>query len=131
MTTNAETTKEKADILGKSKLSDKTKEILYSSTIGKEDGIYNSLKDAININSYLNYKAQKIENKKELEEYLINSDMKLEEKILLYATKYKVGEEDREYLYNYIKDLDIDSDKKIDIYRKIKGFKVANNTIYY
>ena len=131
MTTNAETTKEKADILGKSKLSDKTKEILYSSTIGKEDGIYNSLKDAININSYLNYKAQKIENKKELEEYLINSDMKSEEKVLLYATKYKVGEEDREYLYNYIKDLDIDSDKKTDIYRKIKGFKVVNNTIYY
>lgn len=131
MTTNAETTKEKADILEKSKLSDKTKEILYSSTIGKEDGIYNSLKDAININSYLNYKAQKIENKKELEEYLINSDMKSEEKVLLYATKYKVGEEDREYLYNYIKDLDIDSDKKTDIYRKIKGFKVANNTIYY
>ena len=131
MTTNAETTKEKADILGKSKLSDKTKEILYSSTIGKEDGIYNSLKDAININSYLNYKAQKIENKKELEEYLINSDMKSEEKVLLYATKYKVGAEDREYLYNYIKDLDIDSDKKTDIYRKIKGFKVANNTIYY
>ena len=131
MTTNAETTKEKADILEKSKLSDKTKEILYSSTIGKEDGIYNSLKDAININSYLNYKAQKIENKKELEEYLINSDMKSEEKVLLYATKYKVGAEDREYLYNYIKDLDIDSDKKTDIYRKIKGFKVANNTIYY
>lgn len=131
MTTNAETTKEKADILGKSKLSDKTKEILYSSTIGKEDGIYNSLKDAINVNSYLNYKAQKIENKKELEEYLINSDMKSEEKVLLYATKYKVGAEDREYLYNYIKDLDIDSDKKTDIYRKIKGFKVANNTIYY
>ena len=131
MTTNAETTKEKADILEKSKLSDKTKEILYSSTIGKEDGIYNSLKDAININSYLNYKAQKIENKKELEEYLINSDMKSEEKVLLYATKYKVGEADREYLYNYIKDLDIDSDKKTDIYRKIKGFKVANNTIYY
>lgn len=131
MTTNAETTKEKADILEKSKLSDKTKEILYSSTIGKEDGIYNSLKDAININSYLNYKAQKIENKEELEEYLINSDMKSEEKVLLYATKYKVGEADREYLYNYIKDLDIDSDKKTDIYRKIKGFKVANNTIYY
>lgn len=131
MTTNAETTKEKADILEKSKLSDKTKEILYSSTIGKEDGIYNSLKDAININGYLNYKAQKIENKKELEEYLINSDMKSEEKVLLYATKYKVGEEDREYLYNYIKDLDIDSDKKTDIYRKIKGFKVVNNTIYY
>ena len=131
MTTNAETTKEKADILEKSKLSDKTKEILYSSTIGKEDGIYNSLKDAININSYLNYKAQKIENKKELEEYLINSDMKSEEKVLLYATKYKVGEEDREYLYNYIKDLDIDSDKKTDIYRKIKGFKVVNDTIYY
>lgn len=131
MTTNAETTKEKADILEKSKLSNKTKEILYSSTIGKEDGIYNSLKDAININSYLNYKAQKIENKKELEEYLINSDMKSEEKVLLYATKYKVGETDREYLYNYIKDLDIDSDKKTDIYRKIKGFKVANNTIYY
>lgn len=131
MTTNAETTKEKADILGKSKLSDKTKEILYSSTIGKEDGIYNSLKDAININSYLNYKAQKIENKKELEEYLINSDMKSEEKVLLYATKYKLEAEDREYLYNYIKDLDIDSDKKTDIYRKIKGFKVTNNTIYY
>nr|DAX62742.1 MAG TPA: hypothetical protein [Bacteriophage sp.] len=131
MTTNAETTKEKAEILGKSKLSDKTKDILYSSTIGKEDGIYNSLKDAININSYLNYKAQKIENKKELEEYLINSDMKSEEKVLLYATKYKVSEEDREYLYNYIKDLDIDSDKKTDIYRKIKGFKVVNDTIYY
>nr|DAX35454.1 MAG TPA: hypothetical protein [Caudoviricetes sp.] len=131
MTTNAETTKEKADILGKSKLSDKTKEILYSSTIGKEDGIYNSLKDAININSYLNYKAQKIENKKELEEYLINSDMKSEEKVLLYATKYKVGEDDREYLYNYIKDLDIDTEQKTNIYRKIKGFKVVNDTIYY
>ena len=131
MTTNAETTKEKADILGKSKLSDKTKEILYSSTIGKEDGIYSSLKNAININSYLNYKAQKIENKKELEEYLINSDMKSEEKVLLYATKYKVGEADREYLYNYIKDLDIDTEQKTNIYRKIKGFKVVNDTIYY
>ena len=131
MTTNAETTKEKADILEKSKLSDKTKDILYSSTIGKEDGIYNSLKDAININSYLNYKAQKIENKKELEEYLINSDMKSEEKVLLYATKYKVSEEDREYLYNYIKDLDIDAEQKTNIYRKIKGFKVVNDTIYY
>ena len=131
MTTNAETTKEKADILGKSKLSDKTKEILYSSTIGKEDGIYSSLKNAININSYLNYKAQKIENKKELEEYLINSDMKSEEKVLLYATKYKVGEDDREYLYNYIKDLDIDTEQKTNIYRKIKGFKVVNDTIYY
>lgn len=131
MTTNAETTKEKAEILGKSKLSDKTKDILYSSTIGKEDGIYNSLKDAININSYLNYKAQKIENKKELEEYLINSDMKSEEKVLLYATKYKVSEEDREYLYNYIKDLDIDAEQKTNIYRKIKGFKVVNDTIYY
>ena len=131
MTTNAETTKEKADILEKSKLSDKTKEILYSSTIGKEDGIYSSLKNAININSYLNYKAQKIENKKELEEYLINSDMKSEEKVLLYATKYKVGEDDREYLYNYIKDLDIDTGQKTNIYRKIKGFKVVNDTIYY
>ena len=131
MTTNAETTKEKADILEKSKLSDKTKEILYSSTIGKEDGIYSSLKNAININSYLNYKAQKIENKKELEEYLINSDMKSEEKVLLYATKYKVGEDDREYLYNYIKDLDIDTEQKTNIYRKIKGFKVVNDTIYY
>ena len=131
MTTNAETTKEKADILGKSKLSDKTKDILYSSTIGKEDGIYSSLKNAININSYLNYKAQKIENKKELEEYLINSDMKSEEKVLLYATKYKVGEDDREYLYNYIKDLDIDTEQKTNIYRKIKGFKVVNDTIYY
>lgn len=131
MTTNAETIKEKADILEKSKLSDKTKEILYSSTIGKEDGIYSSLKNAININSYLNYKAQKIENKKELEEYLINSDMKSEEKVLLYATKYKVGEDDREYLYNYIKDLDIDTEQKTNIYRKIKGFKVVNDTIYY
>ena len=57
--------------------------------------------------------------------------MKSEEKVLLYATKYKVGEDDREYLYNYIKDLDIDTEQKTNIYRKIKGFKVVNDTIYY
>lgn len=138
---NANTRKIK--ILANANYSKKDKELIYTNSIGSEDNLYNKImkNTGININEYLNYKTQEfVSDKKEdgtvggktisgskkqkVYKYVNNMRINYDQRLLLLGTQYKLSNEERQRIANYIIGLDINKSEKIEMYKKMQGFTV-------
>lgn len=138
--------KDKIQILLNSKYSDKEKKAIYENYIKSEkDTEYKIMSYTnVDIDEYLKYKQQEFESdykddgtttgkaisnskQKKVYEYVNSSGMNYEQRLLLLGMKYKLNVQERTTLANYVNNLDITSDEKIEIYEKLKGFTVYKN----
>ena len=138
--------KDKIQILLDSKYSDKEKKAIYENYIKSEkDTEYKIMSYTnVDIDEYLKYKQQEFESdykddgtttgkaitnskKKKVYEYVNSSGMSYEQRLLLLGMQYKLNGQERTTLANYVNNLDITSDEKIEIYEKLEGFTVYKN----
>lgn len=133
---------EKVEVLANANYSNKIKETIYESTIGKDDSLYGIMKESnIDSTEYLKYKSQKFEsNKKDdgtttgktisgskknkVYEYVNNMDITYNQKLLLLGTQYSLTSAEKTKLAHYINDMNISKKRKMEIYDKISGFTV-------
>ena len=136
---------EKINILANANYSDKTKEAIYSNSIGTDDSLYSIMKNSgINISKYLNYKTQEFESDKEddgtttgktvskskqkkVYDYVNNMKITYEQRLLLLGTQYKLTDQERNNLAKYVSSLKISPDEKLKIFEKLKGFTTYKN----
>ena len=143
--------KEKKQILLDSNYSTVTKEVIYGNTLGKEDELYNEVltKSSININEYLNYKLQNIESdkeddgtekgktisgskKKKVYDYINTNITGYNNRLLLLANEYKLSDNERKDLTDYINGLNITNSEKNAIFKKFdKNYVIKNGKVYY
>lgn len=138
--------KDKIQILLDSKYSDKEKKAIYENYIKSEkDTEYKIMSYTnVDIDEYLKYKQQEFESdykddgtttgkaitnskKKKVYEYVNSSGMSYEQRLLLLGMQYKLNGQERTTLANYVNNLDITSDEKIETYEKLEGFTVYKN----
>lgn len=139
--------KEKMNVLANANYSDKTKSSIYSNTIGKEDDSYNKIlkKTNINISEYLKYKQQDFESdkkddgtlkgkpisnseKSKVYNYVNAMNINYDSKLLLIGMQYKLTPSEREKVVKIIDNLpNTAKDEKLEIFSKMKGFKVYKN----
>ena len=122
---------------------DKEKDIIYQEYINSDDEIYTNLKllnnnDVSKINEYLNYKTADLKaNKKDdgtkdgetisgsaknkVINFINNSNFNSIEKLYLYGTKYKLNNNQRKILTEYITSLNITPNQRKEIYLKLNG----------
>ena len=98
----------------------------------------------IDINKYLKYKTQQFESDKEDDgtvkgksvsgskkekviDYVEKMNITQGQKLLLLGINYKLSNSERSTLANYVNGLNIDKNKKIEIYNKLQGFTVYKN----
>ncbi|MBR3163593.1 MAG: hypothetical protein IKF17_05800 [Clostridia bacterium] len=121
---------DKNKILADSKYSAKTKSIIYSNGTGKDDKFYNMAGKNINIDEYLNYKTT-ITNKskkEEVVEYVNKNISKYNDRLLILANNYKLSNNDRKNLAEYINTLD----NYMEIYEKLnKNYVIKNGKVFY
>lgn len=141
---NANTRKIK--ILANADYNKKDKELIYTNSIGSEDNLYTNImkNTGININEYLKYKTQKFESdkkddgtidgktingsqKQKVYKYVNNMKINYNQRLLLLGTQYKLSTTERQQIANYIKGLNITNTEKIEMYKKMKGFKIYKN----
>lgn len=121
---------EKVQALVKSNISDSNKAKIYKNTIGKDDKYFDTAEKAkININNYLNYKANIGTTKASAVEYLDKSNIDYEQKLLLLGTKYALSSQEKSTLAKYINNLSITKSDKLDIYQQLKGFNVNGDKV--
>ena len=144
--TGVEKTKEKLNILEKSKLPSKSKSSIYENTIGKDDGLYiNVLKeDKIDIDQYLKYKQQEFKSdteddgtlegktitnskKEKVYDYVNNMRITYNQKLLILGKEYKLTESEQKKLFNYINNISGQTvQEKNDIFKNYysKNFEI-------
>ena len=135
--------KEKMNVLVKASYENNDKKLIYTNTIGSDDKLYNDAMKytGININEYLKYKQQEftsdktddgtvngksVSGSKKAKVYDYVNKMKItgEQRMLLLGTQYKLTNEERATLANYVKNLKITKNQKLEIYKKLQGFTV-------
>jgi predicted nucleotidyltransferase len=135
--------KEKMNVLVKASYENNDKKLIYTNTIGSDDKLYNDAMKytGININEYLKYKQQEftsdktddgtvdgksVSGSKKAKVYDYVNKMKItgEQRMLLLGTQYKLTNEERATLANYVKNLRITKNEKLEIYKKLQGFTV-------
>ena len=135
--------KKKMQVLADSNYSKTAKAIIYENTLGSDDSLYNEVMKStgIDINEYLNYKLQEftsdkqddgteggktISGSKKAKVYNYVNNMKItgKQRMLLLGTQYKLTDSERTILANYVKDLNITKNQKLEIYKKLQGFTV-------
>jgi len=135
--------KEKMNVLVKASYDNNNKKLIYSNTIGSDDKLYNDAMKytGININEYLKYKQQEftsdktddgtengksVSGSKKAKVYDYVNKMKItgEQRMLLLGTQYKLTNAERATLANYVKNLKITKNEKLQIYKKLQGFTV-------
>ena len=133
---------EKVEVLASANYSNKVKETIYESTLGKDDSLYSIMKESnIDTTEYLKYKSQKFEsNKKDdgtttgktisgskknkVYEFVNNMDITYNQKLLLLGTQYSLTSQEKTKLAHYINNMNISKKRKMEIYDKISGFTV-------
>lgn len=139
---------EKISYLANSSIGNKTKQLIYENSIGKDDNLYNVMKlTEIDITEYLKFKNQDFKSDKEDDgtlngktvsgskqkkviEYLNSMDITGNQRLLLYSISgYKTTSNQKEQLINYIDKLDLDKSDKVKLYSKLSGFTVYKNGI--
>jgi hypothetical protein len=141
-TKDMNTNKEKIETLAKASYSNATKKTIYENSLGKEDSLYDVMKDSgVDISEYLKYKTQEFESdkqedgtvngktvsgskKKKVYEYVNNMKINYNQKLLLLGTQYNLTNDEKTKLANYVNGLSISKDKKLQIYGKLSGFTV-------
>ena len=135
--------KEKMNVLVKASYSNNDKKLIYTNTIGSDDSLYNNAMKytGININEYLKYKQQEftsdktddgtvdgksVSGSKKAKVYDYVNQMKItgEQRMLLLGTQYKLTNSERAILANYVANLKITKNQKLEIYKKLQGFTV-------
>ena len=142
-TKGLKTEAEKNKALRNLSCSSKTKQAIYENTTGKDDETYQSVKNVISINNYLDYKSQKFvadkdENgkaisgsrKQKLIDYLnSNRNMNYQEKLIILGMNNKLSSGELTVVFNYVNSQKLTAKQKIAILKKVKGFKINGNNI--
>jgi hypothetical protein len=138
---------DKKKLLKDSNLDNKSKEAIYSSTLGKSDKVYNNIKQLDNkfdINAYLDYKMQDFKSdedessditgkvvsgskKDKVINYINNSNLSDVSKMYLYGTSYKLSNSEQNYLTDYFNSHNF-TDEQIKEF--IKGLASSNYVEY-
>lgn len=149
-TVNIEKSVQKNQILLDANYTEKTKEIIYRNTTGKEDNLYDILSNGnINIDEYLEYKIKESEgefsadkdsdgnsisgtSKTKYYNYVNNSISGVGNRLIILGSQYKLQDSERTKLYNYVISLNLNKEKNEEIFSKFKGFTVyKNGTVKY
>lgn len=151
-TKDMKTNKEKIEVLVDSKYPNKEITALYENYIlSDSDTEYPIIKetftnDGLNINKYLKYKTQEFTSDKEddgtlsgktvsgskkekVYQYVNDMDITYTQKLMLLGMEYTLNNNEQNLLANYINNLDISAQNKLDFYSKLKGFTVYKNGI--
>lgn len=139
---------EQIQILLDSSYSDKDKSTIYENYIKSsvKEGKYDSFKvikaSGININEYLKYEQQEFKSdkkddgtldgktvskskQKKVESYLNSMNIGGNQRLLLYAMQgYSTTNSQKNQLANYVYELNLDKETKLELYNKFSGFKV-------
>ena len=135
--------KDKLEILLNSNYSSKEKTAIYENYIlSSTNTTYPLLKKSgIDIDEYMKYlqqdfKSEKKDNgttsgktvagsaKRKTYEYVNSMNISYEQKLLLLGTQYKLNNEERTKLYNYVKTLDYSQEEMQKVFEKLQGFTV-------
>lgn len=130
--------------------SSKTKSIIYQNTTGKEDSLYNILSNGkIDINEYLDYKIRDSKDefasdkdsdgkaisgsaKNKIYDYVNNNITGAGNRLIILGSKYKLTDNERKKLTEYINTTFSNKDEKIEIFKKLdKNYTVENEKVYY
>lgn len=145
-TTGIDKQKEKMETLSKMTISDKSKSAIYQTTYGSDDEVYNYVlsKSNIDISEYLKYKTQEFTSdkkddgtltgksitnskKNKVFKYVNNMPLTYEERLVILGQQYKLENQERQDLYDYINSINIKASDKLKIYDKMQGFTVYKN----
>ena len=146
--TNA--TRRKNEVLLNASYTNKVKDILYTSTTGKEDNLYNILSNGnININEYLDYKIRDSKDefsadknregetisgssKKKVYNYVNNNITGVGNRLIILGNKYKLQDNERKLLSEYINKIVPNTNDRIEIFKKLsKNYVVKDRKVYY
>ena len=134
--------KDKIDVVLNSSYSNKEKSAIYENYIGKEDDVYQILKNTdININQYLKYKEQdfaadKIDDgtlsgksvsgskKEKIRSYIDDMQITYMQKLMLFGSQYTLLDREQTQIVNYIESLNKTRQEKLDMLSKFKGFTI-------
>lgn len=135
--------KDKLEILLNSNYSSKEKTAIYENYIlSSTNTTYPLLKKSgIDIDEYMKYlqqdfKSEKKDNgttrgetvagsaKRKTYKYVNSMNISYEQKLLLLGTQYKLNNEERTKLYNYVKTLDYSQEEMQKVFEKLQGFTV-------
>ena len=122
--------KDKIQILINSNYSNKEIKAIYEDQIkNTNDAKYNIMdKAGVDIKEYLKYKQQDFDsNKSKVYNYVNNMKINYNQKLLLLGMQYSLTSDEKTKLANYVNTMNISKQDKLDIYSKIKGFKVYDN----
>ena len=134
---------EKINVLVNANYTDKEKTAIYENYIlSSTNTTYPLLKKSgIDIDEYMKYlqqdfKSEKKDNgttsgktvagsaKRKTYEYVNSMNISYEQKLLLLGTQYKLNNEERTKLYNYVKTLDYSQEEMQKVFEKLQGFTV-------
>ena len=138
----------KNEVLLNANYSSSAKEVLYVNTTGKEDEIYNILKD-IDIDEYLDYKikeskeefsADKDSNgnsisgtsKKKYYNYINSNISDAGSRLIILGSKYKLSNSERYQLSDYINKISSNNEEAIQTFEYLsKNYVVKGGKVYY
>ena len=100
--------------------------------------------NGLNIDNYLKYKLQNFESdkkdngtlkgksisnsrKEKLYKYVNDMNISYNQKLLIIGTEYKLNNQERTTLANYINNSNLKKQEKLTLYEKMKGFTVYKN----
>ena len=121
---------DKINALINQNISDSEKKAIYENYVGSQDSTYDLIKNTgIDIDAYLKYKSNVTDNKKDTTMNYLNSAKGLtqEQKLLLAGFKYTLSNSEQSQLAQYINNMKLSKKEKLEIYGKLKGFKVYDN----
>ena len=120
----------------------KTKQIIFENTTGKDDSTYSAIKNAVDIDSYLDYKTQTFSadkdsngnsisgtRKQKIVDYLNSVNMDYEAKLIILGLNNKLTSSELSEVYNYVDSKNLSASQKLAIYSKVKGFTVNGNNV--
>lgn len=144
---------EKLKILASSKADNKTKQVIYENSLGKEDKKYKVVKDAftsngLDITQYLEYKSQEFTSdkdddgtvngktisgskKQKVYNYIESMKATYTQKLILSALEYKpTSYSDKKLIINYVNSLNKTAKEKLEILEQFKGVTIYKNGTY-
>lgn len=143
-------TRRKNEVLLEANYSNKVKSILYTNITGKEDSLYSILNNGnIDIDEYLEYKikdskdefsADKDKNgnsisgssKKKIYNFVNNNITGVGNRLIILGSKYKLQNNERQALTEYINKTVTDKTEKLEIFKELsKNYTIKDGKIYY
>ena len=144
---------EKIKVLASSKADNKTKQVIYENSLGKEDKKYQVVKDAftsngLDITQYLEYKSQEFTSdttddgtvngktisgskKQKVYNYIESMKATYTQKLILSALEYKpTSYSDKKLIINYVNSLNKTAKEKLEILGQFKGVTIYKNGTY-